>query len=246
MAEARALDRPGSDPPEDGAAALLLTGEVEVKGRIPWSSNGTFLVSVRAPDEMLAIYKPARGERPLWDFPRGLWKREVAAYQLAKSLGWDMVPCTIAREDGPFGPGSLQLFVEADPEEHYFTLLGQPQHDADLRRIGAFDLVANNADRKSGHCLLDAEGRIWAIDNGLCFHAEPKLRTVIWDFAGERVSPDLLEALRPLSLGEVPASLGDLLEQEETDALVARAAALTREPRFPSPRTEYHYPWPLI
>jgi len=241
---------PAQWPPEGAGAVLelLSNGEVELKGRIPWSSNATFLVSVRAIDgqEVLAIYKPARGERALWDFPRGLWRREVAAYRLACHLGWDMVPPTVARVDGPLGLGSLQLCVDASPDDHYFTLLDGGEHDLELRRVAVFDLLANNADRKAGHCLLDRAGRIWAIDNGLCFHAEPKLRTVIWDFAGEQINEDLLEPLGPLSLGEVQRALGELLDAEEAEALVTRASALRRKPKFPAPRTEYYYPWPLI
>ena len=139
-------------------------------------------------DPVCAVYKPARGERSLWDFPDGLYRREVAAYELSEALGWGLVPPTVVRDDGPFGPGSLQLFVEADYEQHYFTLLDDGGHDEDvLRAICAFDIVANNADRKSGHVLRGPDGRLWAIDHGLCFHRQPKLRTVIWDFADEAV-----------------------------------------------------------
>ena len=136
--------------------------------------------------EAKAIYKPVRGERPLWDFPSGLHRREVAAWELSEYLGWHLVPPTIMR-DGPFGEGSLQLFVAADFEQHYFTLYeGRADlHDA-LRRMCAFDLLANNTDRKSGHCLLGLDGRIWGIDHGLCFAEDFKLRTVIWEFGGER------------------------------------------------------------
>ncbi len=167
---------------------LLRRGEIEVKGRMPWSSNGTFLVHVCLDDEeTAAIYKPHRGERPLWDYPSGLYRREVAVYLVSEFLGWGLVPETVLRDDGPFGPGSLQRFVPAHFEEHYFTMLERPELHQALRTIGLFDLVINNGDRKSGHCLLGEDGRIWAIDHGLCLHEEPKLRTVIWDFAGQPV-----------------------------------------------------------
>jgi uncharacterized repeat protein (TIGR03843 family) len=232
---------------------VLAGGEVELKGRLPWSSNATFLAAVQPAssdsDEsppMLAIYKPARGERPLWDFPGGLWRREVAAYELDAFLGWGIVPPTVAREDAPLGPGSLQYCVDALFEEHYFTLVSSPEHHRDLRRIAAFDLVVNNADRKAGHCLLDQEGRIWAIDNGLSFHVEPKLRTVIWDFAGERIDAGLLDSLAPLAAGDVPVAVTDLLAADELAALVARAGRAQRKGKYPAPTGEFPYPWPLI
>src|SRR5262249_7686879 len=160
---------------------LLRHGAITVKGRMPWSTNATFLVELAAGDATgAAIYKPVKGERPLWDFPRGLFVREVAAYLLSEALGWGLVLPTLTRE-GPYGEGSLQVLAAADFEQPFFTLREQPEPRQGLMRICLFDLVANNADRKGGHCLL-AEGTIYAIDHGLCFHAEPKLRTVIWDF----------------------------------------------------------------
>ena len=144
------------------------------------------------------IYKPHAGERPLWDFPDGLYRREVAAHELSAALGWDVVPLTILREDMPHGIGSLQQFVDADFEQHYFTLLDDEATHPQLRRMAVFDIVSNNTDRKGGHCLVDADGHIWGIDNGLSFHAEFKLRTVIWDFAGEPVAPELLADLERL------------------------------------------------
>ncbi|HXR23115.1 MAG TPA: SCO1664 family protein [Acidimicrobiales bacterium] len=236
--------------------SVLSSGEIELKGRIPWSSNATFLVSVCAAppaegaagpgEDLLAIYKPTSGERPLWDFPRGLWKREVAAYELCSFMGWDIVPPTTARPDGPLGPGSLQFCVDTAPDEHFFTLVDDPQHHRALRRIAAFDLVANNADRKSGHCLLDQAGHIWAIDHGLCFHTDPKLRTVIWDFAGEKVDQDLLAPLEMLALAEMPRSLESLLSEEEIEAVSARARAALSHRRYPKPRGDFPYPWPLV
>ena len=158
---------------------------MEVKGRLPWSSNGTFLVEVGIDEDVVSgVYKPGAGERALWDYPSGLFRRERAVYVVSEALGWGLVPETVLRE-GPLGPGSLQRFVAADFQEHYFTLLERPEHHDTLRAICLFDLLINNGDRKSGHCLLGTDGRVWAIDHGLCLHDEPKLRTVIWDFVGQ-------------------------------------------------------------
>ncbi len=177
----------------------LAEGEIEIVGRMPWSSNQTFLVTCTAGDkESGAVYKPERGERHLWDFPEGIYRREIAAYALSSALGWDLVPETIARPDAPFGEGSLQQFVDADFSQHHFTLIEDERHHGRLRAMCAFDVVANNADRKSGHCILDNYGKIWGIDNGLCFHREPKLRTVIWEFAGDDVPAALLDDLTAL------------------------------------------------
>ncbi|HUI03073.1 MAG TPA: SCO1664 family protein [Acidimicrobiales bacterium] len=226
---------------------LLAEGEVELVGRMPWSSNHTFLATVACgDDEVAAVYKPARGERHLWDFPEGIYKREVAAYELAQALGWDMVPETVARDDAPLGPGSLQRFVDADFSQHHFTLVEDEALHDQLRAICAFDIVANNADRKSGHCLLDESGTVWAIDNGLSFHVEPKLRTVIWEFAGERLPPGLAEDLVRVAQSP-PASLRALLSAREVDAMARRARALVTAGRFPVPDPDrHHYPWPLV
>jgi uncharacterized repeat protein (TIGR03843 family) len=220
---------------------------VELDGRLPWSSNATFLVSLCLEGMAgRAVYKPYRGERELWDFPGGLFTREVAAYVLSEALGWGLVPETIVRDDGPFGAGSYQRFVEADFEQHYFTLLDQPEHHDALRRVAVFDLLANNADRKSGHCLVDAGGRIWAIDHGLCFHVEPKLRTVIWEFAGEPIPGALLADVERLAAA-APAELEGLLGAMELDALSARAATVVRVGRFPDPSPSRRpYPWPMV
>ncbi len=225
---------------------LLARGAVTLKGRMPWSSNVTLLVELALDGTTaLGVYKPARGERPLWDFPSGLFKREIAAYHLSEALGWGLVPPTV-RRDGPLGEGALQRFVDADFEQHYFTLREEEAHHARLRRICAFDLVANNADRKSGHCLLAPDGAIWAIDNGLCFHVEPKLRTVIWDFAGEPIPADVVEDLGRLLATGLPASVTELLAPAEGRALLARARALVEAGRFPADESGYGYPWPLV
>ncbi|MDP9389578.1 MAG: SCO1664 family protein [Actinomycetota bacterium] len=233
--------------PSTDALAVLARGAVELRGRMPWSSNATFLVEVCHGNSSLpAIYKPHRGERRLWDFPDGLYLREVAAYRLSEELGWGVVPETVARDDGPLGPGSFQRFVTADFSEHYFTLLERPElHDA-LRTICVFDLVANNADRKAGHCLLDDAGRVWAIDNGLCFHVAPGLRTVIWDFAGEPMPASLLVDVERLAASG-PTDLDGLLHPDEVAAVRRRAAAVTRLATFPDPGGDRRaYPWPLV
>ena len=228
------------------AATVLQNGDVEVLGRMPWSSNATYLCEVHCGGDVVrAIYKPRRGERPLWDFPSGLDHREVAAYELSEALGWDLVPLTILR-DGPLGTGSLQRFVDADFEQHYFTLYEDGAHHDQLRAMCAFDLVGNNTDRKSGHCLLGLDGRIRGIDHGLMFHHEFKLRTVIWEFGGEPVPAPLLEAVDRLAEAELPDPLAALLDPFERDAVRARARALVRAGCFPIDETGRRYPWPLV
>lgn len=224
---------------------FLLGGEIEVEGRMPWSSNATFLVTVHHDGrEHRAIYKPVRGERPLWDFEPGLHRRERAAYLLSDALGIGAVPPTVIRS-GPFGEGSLQWFVEADHSEHYFTIFeGRPDLHDQLRAIAVFDLAANNTDRKSGHCLLEGD-HVWAIDHGLCFAASPKLRTVIWEFGGEEVAAGLLDRLRRLA-ESVPLDLATLLDDDEVDALRARARRLADDPVLPSDTSGHRYPWPLV
>ncbi len=213
---------------------------------MPRSSNATFLVELSLDGAAaLAVYKPERGERPLWDFPPGLYRREIAAYLLSEALGWGLVPLTTQRE-GPLGDGSLQLFVQADFSQHYFTLLEAGEHREALQRVCLFDLVANNADRKSGHCLLVPGDRIYAIDNGLTFHAEPKLRTVIWDFGEEPIAPALQEDLRRMVRDDLPPALAELLDPDERSALKRRARGLLRTGHFPVDKSGLRYPWPLI
>jgi uncharacterized repeat protein (TIGR03843 family) len=226
--------------------ALLRRGALELVGRMPWSSNATFLVTVRGDRLGRAVYKPAGGERRLWDFPAGLYRREVAAYELSEALGLGVVPETVLRSDGPLGEGSLQRFVEADFEQHYFSLLEDARYHAALRRVAGFDLLANNADRKGGHLLVDRAGRVYAIDNGLCFHAQAKLRTVMWDFAGEPLPGELLAGCEALAR-RVPEAVARLLSPEESEALARRARALLELGTFPAPaRGERPYPWPLV
>lgn len=234
-----------ADPTD--VAALLRAGEMEVRGRMPWSSNGTFLVHLAGEaGEVLGVYKPERGERPLWDFPPGLWRREVGAYELGRALDWDVVPHTVVRLDGPLGVGSVQLFVPFDPEAHYFTLFeDEANHDA-LRRLAVFDILANSTDRKGGHVLQGGDGHIWAIDNGLAFHEEFKLRTVIWEFGGESIPTDLLEPVSALVDAGLPDDLACLLAPDERDAVLQRARSLLTNRVFPIDGTGRRYPWPLV
>lgn len=228
---------------------MLATGELSVRGRVPWSSNATFIGTVATGDgEVPVVYKPTRGERPLWDFPSGtLAARERASYELSLALGWAIVPPTVVR-DGPLGAGMVQVFVEHDPDEHYFTLL-ESRHDR-FRTFAAFDVVVNNADRKAGHCLLDPQGHVWGIDHGLTFHADWKLRTVIWDFAGETLSPALADDLCRLELelrGALGTGLAGLLGGDEADACRERCRRLVETRRYPEPDAGYHsVPWPLV
>jgi uncharacterized repeat protein (TIGR03843 family) len=299
---------PAVGPGLESATEYLHRSELSVVGRLPWSSNLTFLVALegsaatlepgsdsgseRGPDSgsegqvggrvgrgvdegvgdraggevaaaraqgeasvgepgpgpglLHAVYKPASGEQSLWDFPDGLYRREVAAFALSEALGWGLVPPTVERHDGPFGAGSLQLFVAADYEQHYFTLFDEGGHEEVLLAMCVFDIVANNADRKSGHVLLGEDGRLWGIDHGLCFHRQPKLRTVIWDFADEPVPPLLLADLQRLASG-LPDELTRLLDDEESDAIVNRIDRLVRTGTFPEPLGDRPpYPWPLV
>ena len=225
---------------------VLACGEVEVEGRMPWSSNATFLVNVAYADvHAQAIYKPLRGERPLWDFEPGLHRREVAAYLLSEFLGLDLVPPTVLR-DGPFGEGSMQWFVNVDHRQHYFTIHEERAdlHDK-LRSVALFDILANNTDRKSGHVLIDGDGHIWGIDHGLCFAADFKLRTVVWEFGGERIDAALLKSVKPLTAA-VPLEIATLLDDDEVAALQERAQWVTTNPVFPVDQSGRRYPWPIV
>lgn len=231
---------------EAAEEALLGATEIELLGLMRRSSNYTFLARLCGPGdgESLAVYKPARGEAPLWDFPDGtLYRREVAAYRLSRVLGWPPIPATVVREEAPHGIGALQVFVQAQPGRHYLHENGQP--DEVWRRVAVFDVIVNNADRKSGHILLDPDGAPWVVDHGLTFHADPKLRTVIWDFAGEELpAGDRADLER--ALGEL-GSLGELMTRGELAALRRRLQAVLRPDwRFPGPTSGWSVPWPPI
>ena len=217
-------------------------GDLEVVGQMPRSSNGTFLVRTSAG---LAVYKPGQLERPLWDFPGGLYRRERAAYLVSEALGWGIVPVTVLR-DGPFGPGSVQEFIIADFSQNYYTLLEAGSHTDELLQIGLFDLAVNNADRKAGHVLLDFEGHIWAIDNGLTFHEEPKLRTVIWELGGLSVPERYREDLARVA-DDPPEELSDCLSEGAVSLLRRRLAAVSALASYLDvPEEERPYPWPIF
>jgi hypothetical protein len=241
--------------PEGVEQALRCLPELELKGLFRRSSNYTFLAELRGrigveETTMLAVYKPAEGESPLWDFPVGsLYRREVAAYLLAKHLGWPQVPPTVVRESAPHGVGALQMFVEAERREHY--LVSRNQHPEIWLQVALFDVLTNNADRKSGHCLLDANRRVWVIDHGLTFHVDPKLRTVIWDFAGRSLPADLREdverAAESLRDGQLKVALGELLSRRELATLRQRAqAAASPGWEMPHPTSAWSVPWPPV
>ena len=231
---------------------ILEQGEISITGEYLWGSNYTFAVEVTSGDQALqGVYKPTRGERPLWDFPRAtLAHREVAAYLVSEALGWSFVPPTIFRDEGPIGPGSLQLYVDHDPEYNYFSF-----SKADLQRlrpVAAFDYLINNADRKGSHILFDQQGQLWLIDHGISFHQEQKLRTVVWDFAGEPLPDQLCSDLVDLEIQLNPGSdLRDHLEQylvhQEIIALIKRNQFLIASKTFPDPHPNRRpYPWPPV
>jgi len=241
-------ERP-SVPDRSDQLDLLAHAELDIEGRMPWSSNATFLVNLVHPDDgdrtAQGIYKPLRGERPLWDFEPGLHRRELAAYHLSVALGIDLVPPTVIR-DGPLGEGSVQWFVVADHQQHYFTIheARDDLHDV-LRRVAVFDIVANNTDRKSGHVLIDHDDHIWGIDHGLCFAVDFKLRTVVWEFAGEPVEGRLLAALARIA-ESVPLAVAALLNDDEVEAVRERAQWIIEHPVLPADHTGRRYPWPLV
>jgi hypothetical protein len=236
---------------EEVEARLRELPELEVLGLLRRSSNYTFLTRLGPEPRLLAVYKPAAGESPLWDFESGsLYRREVAAYELAKFLGWPLVPPTVVRERGPHGVGALQLFIDADLDRHYFQADGILA--STWEEVAVFDFLANNADRKSGHCLADSEGRVWVIDHGLTFHVETKLRTVIWDFAGRPLPARLRGDLERLGAelepgGRLRARLEELLAGAELGALQRRLTrALGDRWRYPQPSSAWSMPWPPV
>ncbi|MFN8375672.1 MAG: SCO1664 family protein [Anaerolineae bacterium] len=236
----------------DRLLEALKKGKIESEhGMMRWSSNYTFLISVTYEDiTTMAVYKPQKGERPLWDFPDGtLCYREVAAFITSHELGWKLVPPTSLRE-GPRGLGSVQFFVEHNPEQNYFSF------DRDLAdqlmRMSLFDYLVNNADRKGGHCLLDAQGHLWGIDHGITFHASHKLRTVIWDFAGQAIADELLDDVEALSQklsdcdSEYYLALRDLISEPEISAFSARIRRILKSRKYPQPGPGPNYPWPPV
>ncbi len=237
------------DAPGDELSRFLLDGAISHPLLMPEGSNDTFLVSVSDGGQTRdAIYKPRRGERPLWDFPAGtLYKREYAAYLAAKALTWDFIPCTVIR-DGPYGVGSLQQFIDADSESDYFTL--RQERPEEIARIALFDHLTNNADRKASHCFKDWGGRVWSIDHGITFHEDYKLRTVIWDFVWEPIAARLMEQMAAFleelrSTEGVARELSELLFPEEVDALDRRIEGLLASGRYPAADPyRRNVPWP--
>lgn len=232
--------------------ARLRSTELEVIGLLAGASNHTLLVRIGGGD-CLAVYKPQRGERPLWDFPSGtLYRREVAAYEVSRFLGWDLVPPTVARE-GPLGVGSVQQFVVHDPQQHYFTLVEDSGLHQRLAQLATFDLLINNADRKGGHVLRTVDGdRVVGIDHGLTFHTQPKLRTVIWDLGRAVIARSWRDDLARLSVALAGGSadvacLRELLDRSEIAVLRRRAEALASADSLPDVVPDRRpYPWPPL
>lgn len=230
----------------------LRKGTLEVKGQFLIGSNYSFLVSLEhGGSQFQAIYKPEKGGMPLWDFPADtLANREVAAFLLSESLSWDLVPPTIIRRKAAFGRGSLQIFVPHNPEENYFTF--EKNILQQLRPTALFDLVINNADRKGSHILIDESREIRLIDQGLCFHTDPKLRTVVWDFAGQPIPTELLKdigTLREDILNQKPVynKLKNHLSEAEIRAVARRIQVILDHPVFPDPDPKRRpFPWPLV
>ncbi len=242
---------PRNSPSPEEARRLLESGEVTDCRLVPEGSNYTFLARVVGEDGIScqAIYKPQAGERPLWDFPQGtLYLRECASYLVSQAIGWDFIPITVARE-GPHGIGALQQFITARPGGAYFAL--QERHKEQLWRMALFDLFANNADRKAGHCLLDERDKLWGIDHGLTFNVDFKLRTVVWDFCGEAIPQPLLADIKALldrlnSASDLARHLGEMLEGEEVQCLQQRLQAILTNPVYPLLNRRYNVPWPLV
>ncbi|MSQ41388.1 MAG: SCO1664 family protein, partial [Dehalococcoidia bacterium] len=238
-------------PSPEEVRRLLVGGEITDCRLVPEGSNYTFLAKVvgEGDSSCQAIYKPQAGERPLWDFPQGtLYLRECASYVVSQAIGWDFIPLTVPRE-GPHGIGALQQFIEARRGGTYFTL--QERHKEQLWKMALFDLFANNADRKAGHCLLDEHDKLWGIDHGLTFNVDPKLRTVIWDFCGQAIPQPLLADLMVLlgrlnTASDLALQLGEMLEGEEVRCLRQRLQAILANPVYPLLNQRYNVPWPLV
>jgi hypothetical protein len=232
----------------DDALELLRHGELSVEGRLVDASNATLYCAVTTDGLSAAcVYKPIAGERPLWDFPDGtLAEREVAAYEVSAATGWSIVPPTIYR-DGPLGPGMVQLWIGED-DTHDLVALIRRRDSAALRRIAVFDAVVNNADRKGGHLLPTPDGHVYGVDHGVTFHVENKLRTVLWQWSGNRLPDDTLETLRSLRAqlaGPLCERLAELLTTREVRRTVRRVDELINRGRHPEPSDDWPaVPWP--
>jgi hypothetical protein len=241
-------------PAPEERSQLLCAGAITAYELVPWGSNYTFLVALAGDDgqpRAIGIYKPRQGEAPLWDFPDGtLYRREYAAYLLSRQLGWVMIPETVIRE-GPYGVGTVQTYIEVADDTHYFTL--RESHTADLQQIAVFDIITNNADRKAGHLFQGKDGTVYGIDHGLTFNTQPKLRTVIWDFADEPVPDTLLHDLEtrllaPSAASALRAQLAPLLERGEIDRFFARVERLLATRVYPgfNPGRSHNIPWGFL
>lgn len=237
---------------EDSILATLRTGHLEIRGQLTFGSNYSFLTMAHNQQSAVdAVYKPLKGGYPLWDFDsKTLACREVAAYRVSHAIGWDFVPPTIIREDAPSGTGSLQLFIDHDPELNFFYF--SRKHAKELKRVALFDMIINNADRKGSHMILDRQDRIWLIDHGLCFHTDPKLRTVIWNFSGKPIPKSMLKDAEHFALvlsedAEIRRELSELLNPDEIKAIQTRIKDIIKSGIFPFPdENRRPYPWPLI
>ena len=235
------------DPRDPAVPDLIRCGRIDITGRLVDASNATLFGTVALDGlEAQCVYKPVRGERPLWDFPDGtLAGREVSAYLVSEATGWDVVPPTVMRE-GPYGPGMCQLWVDVD-ETVDLAALARSDHP-DLRRMAVFDAVINNADRKGGHLLPRADGRVQGVDHGICFSAEDKLRTLLWQWRGKRLpddAVDMLSGLRAELEGGLGEALHELLTVTEVEATKARVDRLLSTRRYPHPSNDWPaIPWP--
>jgi hypothetical protein len=241
---------PARELPVDEAMALLEHGELGVEGRLVVASNATLYCSVCLDGVTAAcVYKPVAGERPLWDFPDGtLAEREVAAYEVSAATGWLIVPPTVFRS-GPLGPGMVQLWIDTDDDVDIRRLIRGTSSDQ-LRRIAVFDAVINNADRKGGHLLPTRAGHIYGVDHGVSFHAEPKLRTLLWQWSGRPLRTNASDTLRQVQAGlagDLGERLAGLLTPREVRSTVRRIEQLLGSGRHPEPSGEWPaVPWPPI
>ncbi len=237
---------------EADAIPLLESAEVIGGYRMPYGSNYTFMVHLDAGEGkcIRAIYKPRDGERPLYDYPSGtLYQRERATFVLSRALGWPKVPYTLVRE-GPYGIGSMQMYIDCDPDITYFSLI--EENAEELAKFAVFDLVVNNGDRKAGHCLRDDAGDIWSIDHGLTFHPQFKLRTVMVEFWGKPIPEgltgdleDLLAALQSPT-ENLPYILGELIDTREMHALMQRLEIILKQGNLPVLDPYRNVPWPWV
>ena len=270
------------DPLDPAVRAVLVDGDLTVVGRVVQASNATLVCDASSDGRTVrCVYKPVRGERPLWDFPDGtLAGREVASYLISEALGWGVIPRTVLR-DGPFGPGMVQVWIETadrrpeagdrpdlvdicppdevppgwlevlrayDARDREVALIHAD--DPRLLRMAVLDVVLNNADRKGGHALEGVDGSVYGVDHGICLHTEPKLRTVLWGWAGRPIADDLLADIaalaRRLDGDEFPSVLAEFVTAREIEALRARVADLLASPRMPYPEGPRPIPWPAF